>query len=213
MHFTLDADKLLAMLDAGALLAILGVGFSFASFLMKRMVPLRSLALFANVSFIGYAALGAMWPSLLLNCLLLPVNARRLWQIRNLTRKIENAKESLPVSEWLLPHMRRKKFRKGEILFRKGDTADRMFYIGSGELRLVEIGLPLHAGEMIGEIGLFSPDKKRTQTLVCESDVELYEMTEEMIFQLYYLHPKLGFFLMRNLAARLLSDLQRHGMR
>lgn len=45
---------------------------------------------------------------------------------------------------------------------------------------------------------------------MCETDGELYEMTDEMIFQLYYQHPKLGFFIMRLLAERLLRDVRRH---
>ena len=34
-------------------------------------------------------------------------------------------------------------------------------------------------------------------------------MTGELIFRLYYQNPKLGFFLMRLVAQRLLRDLQR----
>jgi CRP-like cAMP-binding protein len=78
-------------------------------------------------------------------------------------------------------------------------------------LKLAEIGRKIGPGELIGEIGLFSPDKKRTQTLVCESDGELYEMTDEMIFRLYYQNPRLGFYLMRLVVQRLLGDVQRLG--
>ena len=38
---------------------------------------------------------------------------------------------------------------------------------------------------------------------------ELYYMTDEMIFQLYYQNPKLGFYFMRLVAGRLLRDLSR----
>jgi len=41
-------------LDLGDVLGLLGVVFSLASFSMKRMLPLRILALGANVAFIGY---------------------------------------------------------------------------------------------------------------------------------------------------------------
>ena len=40
MHFTIDA---------GTVLGMLGVGFCFASFAMKRMLTLRVLALVSNV--------------------------------------------------------------------------------------------------------------------------------------------------------------------
>ena len=86
------------------------------------------------------------------------------------------------MSQWLLPHMKRRRFKAGEVLFRKGEVADKLIYIASGQLRLAEIDRTVGPGELLGEIGLFSPDKLRTQTLVCETDGELYEMTDEMLF-------------------------------
>jgi CRP-like cAMP-binding protein len=74
-----------------------------------------------------------------------------------------------------------------------------------------EIGQRIGPGELFGEIGLFSPERKRTQTLVCETHGELYDMTDEMIFQLYYQNPRLGFYLMRLVAGRLLKDVHRRG--
>ncbi len=66
MHFTIDA---------GIVLGMLGVGFSFVSFAMKRMLTLRVLARW----FIGYGVVGWLPPSMVLNAGLVPVNARRLW--------------------------------------------------------------------------------------------------------------------------------------
>lgn len=148
-------------------------------------------------------------PGLLLNALLLPVNARRVWEIKKLTAEITRATHDAPVSQWLLPHMRRRAFKMGEVLFRKGDTAKELIYIAAGEVRVVVIGQSVSAGQLLGEIGLFSADRKRTQTLVAESAGELYEMTDEMLFQLYYQTPKLGFYMMRLITERLLSDIQR----
>lgn len=196
-------------LDLGNVLGLLGVGFCFISFVMKRMVPLRVLALVANVCFIAYGLVESLLPSIVLNAALLPVNARRLWEITKLSREIERATRESPVSQWLLPHMQRRSFRAGDVLFHKGEVADKLVYVANGKLRLAEIGRLIGAGELIGEIGLFSPEKTRTQTIVCETDGDLYEMTDEMIFQLYYQHPKLGFYLMRLLAERLLADVQR----
>lgn len=196
-------------LDLGNALGLLGVVFCFVSFVMKRMVPLRVLALVANVCFIAYGLVESLLPSIVLNAALLPVNARRLWEITKLSREIERATRESPVSQWLLPHMQRRSFRAGDVLFHKGEVADKLVYVANGKLRLAEIGRLIGAGELIGEIGLFSPDKTRTQTIACETDGELYEMTDEMIFQLYYQHPKLGFYLMRLLAERLLADVQR----
>jgi len=188
---------------------MLGVGFCLASFAMKNMLSLRALALAGNVLFIAYGYVESLLPSIALNAVLLPLNIARMWEITRLSREIARATRDSPVSQWLLPHMRRRLFKAGEVLFRKGDAADILIYVARGELKLAEIGRTIGPGELIGEIGLFSPDKRRTQTLVCESDGELYEMTDEMIFRLYYQNPKLGFYLMRLVAQRLLGDVQR----
>ncbi len=193
----------------GAVLGMLGVAFTMASFAVKGMLPLRALALAGSVCFIAYGLIEWQLPSILLNLVLIPLNATRLWEISRLSREMARATRESPVSQWLLPHMRRRAFRAGEVLFRKGDTADRILYLARGELLLEEIGEPVRAGAVIGEIGLFSPDRKRTQTVSCATDGELYEMTEEMIFRLYYQNPKLGFYFIRVVAARLLKDVQR----
>ena len=193
----------------GAVLGMLGVAFTLASFSVRGMLPLRTLALAGSVCFIAYGLIEWQLPSILLNLVLIPLNATRLWEISRLSREMARATRESPVSQWLLPHMRRRAFSAGEVLFRKGDTADRILYLARGELRLEEIGEPVRAGAVIGEIGLFSPDRKRTQTVSCATDGELYEMTEEMIFRLYYQNPKLGFYFIRVVATRLLKDVQR----
>jgi hypothetical protein len=188
----------------------LGVASTGASFVMKRMLPLRALALASNFCFIGYGFTAGVLGSIIVNAILLPINAKRLWEIKKLSKEIARATQESPISEWLLPHMKRRSFKQGEVLFRRGDAADKLVYVAEGRLRLNEIGVLIGAGELIGEIGLFSPERKRTQTVMCETDGELYEMTDEMIFQLYYQHPKLGFFIMRLVAERLLNDVRRH---
>lgn len=196
-------------MDIGNALGLLGVGFCLASFAVKRMVPLRTLAIVGNVCFVAYGLVESLLPSLALNLVLLPLNVVRLWEIEKLSKEIVRATQDSPISQWLLPHMRHRSFKAGEVLFRRGETADRLYYVASGGVRMAEIGQRIGPGELIGEIGLFSPEKKRTQTIVCETDSELYDMTDEMIFQLYYQNPRLGFYLMRLIAGRLLKDVHR----
>jgi len=197
----------------GTVLGLLGVAFCLASFAVKNMLPLRALALAGSACFIAYGYIESQLPSIALNVVLLPLNAVRMWQITRLSKDIARVTGDSPASQWLLPHMRRRRFRAGDVLFRRGDVADRLIYVRSGTLRLVEIGHVLGPGELIGEIGLFSPQHRRTQTIVCETDGELYYMTDEMIYQLYFQNPKLGFYLMRLVAERLLRDVGRreHG--
>ena len=196
-------------LSLGTMLGMLGAALTLASFLMKTMLPLRALALASNVLFLIYGYLESLLPGFIVNAVLLPVNAQRIWEITRLSGEIARATQETPISQWLLPHMRRRVFHAGEILFRRGDAADRILYVARGKVKLAEVGEVIRAGELIGEIGLFSPDRRRTHTVVCETEGELCEMTDEMIFQLYYQNPKLGFYFMRLVTGRLLKDVRR----
>ncbi len=193
----------------GEALGLLGVAFCIASFAVKSMIPLRALSIAGNVCFIAYGYFESLLPSLVLNAVLLPMNVVRLREIARLSEEITRATRDSPASQWLLPHMHRRSFKAGEVLFRKGEAADRLVYVSRGELKLSEVGQRIGPGELLGEIGLFSFEKKHTQTIVCETDGELYDMTDEMIFQLYYQNPKLGFYLMRLVTERLLRDVRR----
>ena len=45
--------------------------------------------------------------------------------------------------------------------------------------------------------------------VVHETDCDLYQMTDEQIYRLYYQNPKLGFFFMRLIVERLLREVKR----
>ncbi len=204
--------------DFITVIGLLGGAFYLASHFMRGMVPLRVLSLCSNVALITYAvghmkfnwAALAVSPEFLLNVILLPMNAKRLLEILRLTKQIEAVTERSPVSEWLIPHMHMHKYHAGHVLFREGDEADEIYYVASGKLRLEGIGATIGPDNLIGEIALFSPEKKRSLTVVCETDCELYTMTDEQIYRLYYQNPKLGFYFMKLIVERLLSDVQRH---
>jgi len=198
-------------LSPGNVFAVLAMALCFASFVVKSMATLRWLALAANACFMLYGWMESVAVSLIFNAILVPVNARRLWEIRRLSAEIERAGRDSPVSQWLLPLMTRRALRAGDVLFRKGDRGDEIFYVASGRVRIVEAGRTLGPGELIGEIGVFSQEHRRTQTVVCETDCELYRMTGEQIYRLYYQHPRLGFYFMRLVAERLLRDSRAAG--
>jgi CRP/FNR family cyclic AMP-dependent transcriptional regulator len=203
--------------DVTAAIGMLGGVLYLASHYMKAMVPLRVLALASSALTLIFSVLHVhfditellLLPEFLLNVILLPINTKRLMEIIRLTKQIEQATVESPVSEWLLPHMHLHKHKAGEVLFRKGDLADKIVYVASGKLKLPGIDHFIGPGDLIGEIGLFSPEKVRTMTVVCDTDCELYQMTDEQIYRLYYQNPKLGFFFMRLIVERLLRDVQR----
>ena len=203
--------------DITTAIGILGGAFYVASQFQKAMISLRVLALASNVLYLIYSPLHTdfemtqllVMPTFLVNLILLPINAKRLIEIIRLTKQVEQATVESPVTEWLLPHMHLRKHKAGEVLFRKGDVADEIVYVASGKLKLQGTDHFIGPGELIGEIGLFSAEKVRTMTVVCDTDCELYQMTDEQIYRLYYQNPKLGFFFMRLIVERLLRDIKR----
>lgn len=196
-------------LDVVGVAGLLAACLAFTSDMMKNMLPLRVIALAANVLFIGYFWFDNEPLHALLHVVLLPVNAKRLWDIHHLVRELKKVDQNTSVADWLVPHMVRRGFKAGDVLFRKGEFADAIVYITAGSVRVQELGTTLGPGSLLGEIALFSPDRQRTQTVVCATDGELYRMTDEMLYKLYYINPKLAFHLIRLIVQRLLADVRK----
>ncbi|MGA8260507.1 MAG: cyclic nucleotide-binding domain-containing protein [Arenicellales bacterium] len=188
-------------------LGYLASGLVFTSFYMKTMIPLRLVAIGSNIAFMSYGFAEGLYPVFILHVLLFPLNVYRLVQIRRMIRRVEAAATGDMDFKGLLPHMTRARCRKGETLFAKGDHADRLYYLASGEISLTELGHTLGAGSLFGEIALFSPDRKRMAGAVCESDCEIYSLSAAKIQELYYQDPAFGFALVRLITGRLLQDL------
>ncbi len=188
---------------------VIAASFSMVSFTRRSMLPLRGFAIGSNVFSVAYAVMDTVWAVGLLHVCLLPLNIVRLVDIRRLTREIRKAQSVSEIAPRLLPHMTRIRHAAGELLFSKGDAADSMIYVASGRLRIEGLAIEFGPGELIGEIGLFTPERRRTQTLVCETDCELYRMTDEMLFRLFYQDPSLGFYFMRLVVGRLQRDIER----
>ena len=190
-------------------LGFIGAALMLASYLMKSMLPLRIAALTACCFLVAYGALKQALPTLLLYGALIPINVKKTIQIRKLVKAIESARADTPVSEWLLPHMHRRTVAAGTTLWRQGDAATEMLYLEAGTLRLAEYDELLQPGALVGEIGLFAPDNRRTLTLEATSDCVVYSLTAEEMALLYFQNPKLGFHVMRLIVARLMRDVQR----
>ena len=134
---------------------------------MKTMIPLRVVSMICNTLFVIYAFAGHVYPTLFLNMILLPLNAWRLWEMIQLTRKVKAAASGDRSFDWLKPFMSRRKTAAGEILFRKGEEADVLYYTLSGKFRLRESGMDIPSGQVVGELALLASDKRRTQSLEC----------------------------------------------
>jgi CRP/FNR family transcriptional regulator, cyclic AMP receptor protein len=187
----------------------LGALLTLATFSMTTMLRLRMVGIAANLAFIAFGVLDHVYPVLLLHMTLLPLNVWRLHQLLQLTRQIKEASTGRLSLDWLKPFSRRKAIKAGEVLFRIGDPAVELLFVLSGRLRAVEADVPLEPGEVIGELGLVTKGRKRTQTVVCEQDGLLLLLTYDEVRQMYYQNPKFGFFFLELVAERLLSDVGR----
>ncbi|HZP68786.1 MAG TPA: cyclic nucleotide-binding domain-containing protein [Pseudolabrys sp.] len=177
---------------------------------MKTMIPLRIVSMTCNTLFIIYGFFGGIYPTLVLNLVLLPLNTLRLHQMRKLIHDVEAAASMGETSiDWLKPFMSRRGFRKGDIVFRKGDVADAMHYSVTGRYRLKEMGLEIPAGQVFGDLGFLAPDNRRTQTIECVEDGEVLTATYQQVKELYFQNPQFGFFFLRLTSERLFDNIRR----
>lgn len=180
-----------------------------ATFWMRTMIPLRLTALGSNVAFITYGFLGGLMPIMVLHLLLLPLNVYRAVEMVRLLRRVRLAARGDLSLNWLRPYMKTAHYPDGHVLFRKGDEADRLFLVVQGEVRLTELEHRLVTGEIVGEIGLFSPERRRTQTAVCVGRSELLWIDDTELAQLCHQNPGMAFHLIRLITARLIANIAR----
>lgn len=180
-----------------------------ATFCMNTMIPLRVVALVSNALFMAYGFADQLYPVFFLHAILLPVNALRLIQFYRLVRQMrEPPRKDLPIQA-LLPYMTRRKFGAGETLVRKGERADRLYYLADGEIEVIEFNKVLHAGAIADEIGIFAPSQERTATIVCRTDCNTLELSESKAKQLYFQDRSFGFAVLQLIISRLVEDNER----
>jgi CRP/FNR family cyclic AMP-dependent transcriptional regulator len=179
------------------------------TFSMRTMVHLRAVGIASNVFFVAYGYMSGAYPIMVLHCILLPLNSLRLYQILALLRQVETASKDGFDVNWLKSIATPRVVKAGDNLFRKGDIADRMAFIVSGQFQLADLGIEIGKGQLTGELGLVAPTKMRTQTIVCVSTGEVLEITYEQVKLLYFQSPKFGFYLLQLAGHRLFKDIER----
>jgi CRP/FNR family cyclic AMP-dependent transcriptional regulator len=183
--------------------------FIVATASTKTMVPLRILAIVANCFLIVFYAVTHSWVPMVLQTAALPLNGWRLYQMIVLIRNVRGAIRGNSSMDWLKPFMTGRHFRKGDILFAKGETASEMFCTVTGRYRLLELGMELKPGQLVGELAMLAPDNRRTATLECIEEGEALSITYEQVEQLYYQNPTFGFYFLRLATARLFENISR----
>ena len=179
-----------------------------ASHYMKTMIPLRICEIGSNVLFVGYGIMYPSYPTFALYGILIVINGLRLHEMVQALNKVRTASSGDLSMEWLKPFMHKKAFRKGDVLFRKGDAADEMFLVVSGECRVKELNLPLVPGQIVGELGFLNPEHSRTQTVECVEDGDLLAITYDKVRELCLQDPKFGFYLLKLTSNRLLQNVK-----
>jgi CRP/FNR family cyclic AMP-dependent transcriptional regulator len=191
------------------ILGFVAGGLYIASHYMKTMVPLRICEIASNVLFVFYGYMYPSYPTLALYGILVLLNSLRLHEMLQLVKKVRTASQGDLSMDWLKPFMHKRAYKKGDVLFRKGDHADDMFYILTGRCRVIELDLPLLPGQLVGELGFLTPEHQRTQTVECLEDVEMLTITYDKVSELYFQNPTFGFYFLKLSSERLLQNVHR----
>jgi hypothetical protein len=204
----LNVEFLLSFLTAANITAAIGGLLYIASVSMKTVIPLRIAGIGSAFAFLCSGLFARSFAPIFLYSLLLPLNVYRLYQMLELIKKVRAAASSDLSMDWLQPFMRRRRFRKGDVLFRKGDLADEMFLAEKGKFVVSELGIELKSGQIFGEMGLLTSGSHRTASVECTENGQALTINYDEVRELYFENPEFGFYFLRLVGERLLHDLR-----
>jgi hypothetical protein len=202
-------DVAIANINFANMLALVGAGFYVATLMVRTIVPLRVIGIISIVFFIGYGALAGAMATFFLYLLSLPINIIRLRQMLTLVKKARVSAQGDLSMDWLRPFMSPRKYKKGEVLFHKGDAAKEMFYTVTGRFLVKEIGIELPPGRIMGELGFIDPKNRRTQTVESIENGEVLTITYDKLLELYFQNPEFGYYFLRLTTERLMQNISR----
>ena len=199
----------LANITLANMFALIGAVFFVATLLTQTMVPLRVANMFGCAFFAIFGALTGAITTFLLYFLLVPINAYRLRQMLTLIKKARSATQGDTSLEWLKPFMTERKYRKGDVLFKRDDVANEMLLTVTGTFLVKEIGVQLPPGRLMGEFGFLTPDNRRTATIECIEDGHVLTITYEKLLEIYFQNPQFGYYFLVLTSQRLLENIAR----
>ena len=202
-------DIVLANINFANMLALIGATLYVVTLMVRTIVPLRVIGIISMVFFIAYGALAGAVTTFLLYLLSLPINVIRLRQMLTLVKKARLSAQGDLSMDWLRPFMTPRKYKKGDILFNKGDIAKEMFYTISGNFLIKEIGIELPPGRVLGELGFIDPNNKRTATVESLENGEVLSITYDRLLELYFQNPEFGYYFLRLTTERLMQNIAR----
>ena len=202
-------EILLHNITLANMFALVGAVFFVATLLTQTMVPLRVANMIGCAFFAAFGALTGTVTTFLLYFLLVPINAFRLRQMLVLVKKARRATQGDTSMEWLKPFMTERKYRKGDILMKKGDAANEMLLTVTGKFLVTEIGVELPPGRLMGELGFLTPDNRRTATIECIEDGHVLTIAYEKLLEIYFQNPQFGYYFLVLTSQRLLENIAR----
>ncbi len=202
-------DILIVNINVANTLALIGATLYVATLMMRTIVPLRVIGIVSMLFFVAYGALAGAVSTFLLYLLSLPINVIRLRQMLTLVKKARVSAQGDLSMDWLRPFMTPRKYKEGDVLFRKGDVAKEMFYTVSGNFLIKEIGIKLPPGRIMGELGFIDPNNRRTATVESLEDSAVLTITYDRLLELYFQNPEFGYYFLRLTTERLMQNIAR----
>lgn len=179
----------------------------FTAFFMKAILPLRLVAMAANVAFIVYASMAQLPAVLILHVSLLPLNLLRVIQHIRLIAQVRRVANGPPNIHDLLPLMEKSQHAAGSTLFQAGDVAERLYFLAEGRVSFPEVNSEIGAGTLFGEIALFLDDPRRTASARCQDDCTIFTLSKDRVSELVLVNPVFGLFLTKLIATRLQTNV------
>ncbi len=189
--------------------AVIGGMFYVVTYYMKTMVPLRIVGIIGNLFYIAYGFFYPYYFVLFLYLGILPINVYRLIEMRRLIEQVKQSADTDQSMDWLKPFMTKRTYKKGDVLFRKGDRAYEMFYVVSGKFLVSEIGVTIPSAQVFGELGMLAPGNRRTSSMECTETGIVLTITYDKVQELYFQNPTFGFYFLRLATVRLLQNVAR----
>lgn len=187
-----------------------GTALTVVAYAMKTSIRLRVAGILSSVAFLVYGYLTASYPIMLMEMLLLPLNALRLLEMLRLVHSVAETSRNDGAAfhlDWLVPHMTRQHLQKGAVLFRKGAQADTLYVLLSGDLVCEATGRQAARGAFIGEATLFETARRQTDTVYAATDAVVAALPQTALRELYFQNPAFGYRLVQLVISSMRAEL------
>lgn len=185
----------------------LAVAFKLATLSAHSMLWLRVLVIASSLCFILYSAVFQIWPLLVIEIVLLAVNAYRLYELIALRRLVTHMTDDSETDfSAAMAYGKRRDIPAGNVLFEKGDPVDSLYYLAEGSVEIEGQNVTVPAGNIFGEMAFFNSSAVRMATVRCVEDTVVYELNEKRFTRLQYEDPQFAMAVMRLVTKRLVAN-------